>query len=56
MRRKSLSLNTSIRVLRLSIRSGQSDYLNSVPILRNIRLGIFVIFYIKLIYKLNLGS
>jgi hypothetical protein len=31
-----LSLATSIRVLRLSIRTGQLDWPNSVPVLRNI--------------------
>ena len=31
-------LNTSIRVLRLSIRINQLDQLNLVPVLRNIRL------------------
>ena len=45
-----------IRDLKLSIRSSQSDHLNSVPVLRNIRLVIFVIFYTRLIYKLNLWS
>lgn len=33
-----LSLNTSIRDLRLSIRISQSDQLNLVPVLRNTRL------------------
>jgi hypothetical protein len=51
-----ISLNTSIRVLTLSIRNSQSDRLNSVPVLRNMRLVIFVIFHTKLIYKLNLWS
>jgi hypothetical protein len=54
--RKAIFLNTSIRVLRLSIKSSQLDYLDFVPILRNIRLVIFIVFYIKLIYKLNLRS
>jgi len=34
----SLSCNTLIRVLRLSIKIDQSDQLNSVPVLRNMRL------------------
>lgn len=34
----SLSLSTSIRVLQLSIRINQSDQLNLVPVLRNMRL------------------
>src|ERR1700722_10863473 len=36
--RESLSLNTLVRVLRLSIKIDQSDQLNSVPVLRNMKL------------------